>query len=81
MLIIKTGNTRYTASNFIRHDGFKTVTTIDLPEDLPEDSNIEIHFNPYSSLYDERNYEGKHPCKAPALFNLWNMARVHKGDE
>ena len=80
MLIIETGNTTYTASNFIRPDGFKTVTTIDLPDDLPEGNYIEIHFNPYSSLYDERNYEGKHPCKPPVLFNLWNIVKVHKGE-
>ena len=68
-------NTMYFVQDFVIEDGFKTVTCLHLPSDLPEDKYLRIHHNPVSSLYDEENYGGKHLSKPPIYFCIWDLGK------
>lgn len=73
MNIIAIENTAIFTQTSIREEGYKSLTEIVLPEDLESDQVLHIAFNPDSSLYDEENYDGKHPCAPPANFCTWEI--------
>lgn len=79
--MITIDNTTYFAQTFVRDDNFKTLTRLHLPGDLPKGKYLQIHHNPNSSLYDEENYEGKHPSKQPIYFSMWDLANSPVGED